>query len=1125
MRRKPVFGNRPFGKRDARLLLVAYFDPNGVETIPQSVVAWQALSGHEVVLLNLWPGREGRMRLPGSLDLAEFDGLVIHPTVSYSPAVVRSLDEGLKITIAAFGGVKILMKQDEQVNAGMLAPLVRDMGFDVVCTCVPPAEQEKIYPRAVIGEDCTLVQTYTGYISVEMRQALPKGPRDLGLTYRGSIQPLAFGRLGYEKRGVGYDMASALKAFPEVRFDISSRWEDRLVGAAWDAFLVRSTAVLGVESGANIFDFDGAVAEWCKTYDERHRGEDVASYTYYKRAHDEFLHTVEGNVNYAQISPRHLEAAAAGAAQVLYEGEYSGVFKQHQHFFPFKRDLSNVDAVVDFLRDEAAQRRMTECAFEEIILDRNNWYESFVATVDSVIDAKLASKGRRPEPRPATRAARPLAYVLCAHDPTIDPRIGWFAETLGRSHDVVVIGTFPFNTVGDGPSLSEGPNGIRILRVERTRHEAGWLPTASELHASAPSEARALLAALVGYAAAPDVLLKRRLGADVAVASELTRFRGLCAYMVNTNAALIGALEELGAPNLVVAADLEALFAAVACKEKTGARIVFDAHEYWPWSYTDFQHWEIEFWSAIEGRLAALADLNVTVTPQLAGRMGHEYGVPFRALPNAATQREGDVAGLEDVFASRAASQPLRVLYQGGFAQGRGLEEVISAWPHLRSDARLALRGPDNPYRRAMIDFAHSLGLNEDRVSFPPAVPESELIHAALEADIGLIPYNPVWFGYRYCCPNKLSQYAAAGLPILSSTTEFVADVVKKNCIGHVIDITDPKRLAALIDELADKRQELVEMGRRARAFFDHAFNWEALTAPVMAEIKALERDFPPRSADFGWLVQGRAQQRGAAAVCSPTLFGGDAEEQSGDVVLFEKGATIVGSSSFCGFPHDAAYLLRQAKLNGYAAAQEGTEVPNWIEIDLGAPRAVESLEVDWYDTNNYPTCYRVLAKTIAEAVWHELVCVVDATNHAAIHRFAPVSFRYLRLEASVFAGQQRMLIRSFRALQADDAQGTAPAVGVKVAPVAPVVVPLEAARDDADDRRIEQLLALSEELEAKRAAGEERIKQLLVLSEELEAKRAAAEQYVAALSAPKRTYFYRLLRKTSTRLFPGNSN
>jgi hypothetical protein len=70
------------------------------------------------------------------------------------------------------------------------------------------------------------------------------------------------------------------------------------------------------------------------------------------------------------------------------------------------------------------------------------------------------------------------------------------------------------------------------------------------------------------------------------------------------------------------------------------------------------------------------------------------------------------------------------------------------------------------------MELAGSLALGEERVSFPSAVSESELIATAAEADIGLIPYNSAYFIYRPCCPNKLSQYLAAGPPILSSHTE-----------------------------------------------------------------------------------------------------------------------------------------------------------------------------------------------------------------------------------------------------------------------------------------------------------------------------------------------------------------
>lgn len=1025
MRKKPVFGRRPFGKRDARLLIVAYFDPNGIETIPQGIEAWQALSRHEIVLMNLWPGREGRVRLPSGLDLRRFDGVIVHPTVSYAPSTVQALDAGIDPPLSEYDGVKILMKQDEQVNAGLLGPLVRDKGFDIVFTCVPPAEQEKVYPRAVIGPDCTLIQTFTGYVSPDMRQRFSRGARDLGLTYRGSIQPLAFGRLGYEKRGVGYDMEAALQPYADVRSDISSRWEDRLSGTEWSNFLARSGVVLGVESGSNIFDFDGSVAEWCRGYDERHRGEDATTYAYYKRAHDEFLHTVEDNVNYAQISPRHFEAAASGAAQLLYEGEYSGLFLPDRHFFPLRKDLSNIDAVMDFLRDDTVQRRMAEAAFEEIILGPANWYEAFVAEADRAVDAKLAAKGRRPAAPARQAQARPLAYIVCAHDPSLDPRIGWMAETLARTCRVVVIGTYPFDTVGDRPRLEERPDGIALLRVERTRHAAEWLPAAGELASGPLSQARGLLASLVGYAAAATPLLRESLGADIAAEAEVARFRELCAYMVNTNAALFGAVQKLGPPNLVVAADLEALYAAVACGETSGARVVFDAHKYWPWSYTDFQHWEIDFWSAMEGRLVSMTDLNISVTPQLAARMGHEYGVSFRSLPNAATHREGDLAAVEAAFAERTANRgPLRILYQGGFAQGRGLEESIRAMDIVQAEVQLILRGPDNEYRQGLVALAHTLGLGEDRVRFAPAVQESELISAALEADVGLIPYNPAWFGYRYCCPNKLSQYAAAGLPILSSTTEFVAGMVRSHDIGFVADVADPARLAAVFDELFAKRDDLVAIGRRARRFFETHFNWDVLVAPVAAEIGSLLEGEVPRSADFGWLdgVRGGADpERGRTVFPPASVFGGGLESGHADLASFEAGASLAGSSPFNPYPNDAALLLREPRPGGYAAALDGTALPHWVAIDLGQPKDVGSVQIEWFDAANRPSRYRLLARTSATSTWVEILSVTEAGDYAATHRLPNLSFRFLRLEAFGFVGQQRMLIRLLRVVASGD--------------------------------------------------------------------------------------------------------
>ncbi len=1024
MKSKPVFGERPFGKKDARFLLIAYFDPNGIETIPEGIVALQAFSRHEISILNMWPGRNAQLVLPSDLDLRTFEGVIVHPTISYFPSTVVNFDSELDVTFQQFEGVKILMKQDEQVNSGQLAPLVQMKRFDIVFTCLPSSEHEKVYPKSIVGDECTLIQTLTGYISPAMRHLYRSGEgRNLGVTYRGSIQPLEFGRLGYEKRGIGYDVVGALATSSAgIAYDISSRWEDRLSGIAWQDFLRGSNVVLGVESGSNIFDYDGKVAKWCREYNARHIGENVASYSYYARAHEEFLHTVEGNVNYAQISPRHFEAASAGAAQLLYEGVYSNLFLPDRHFFSLKKDLSNIDAAIDFMRDEIAQKRMAECAFEEIIMDRRNWYEGFAAKVDDAIDAKLAEKGVRKADQSAVLTERkPLAYVLCAHDPQIDPRVTWVAESLRqKNYEVVVIGTFPLNVIGAETEIKKSENGIHLVRTERTRHLLNWVPNMGELVHGKVSHGRQMLAALADYAGMATPILKRKLGGEVAYSAEVDRFRQICEYMVNTNSALLNVIDKLGPPNLLVGVDLEALFAAVICGETSGAKVVFDAHEYWPYSYTDFQHWEIEFWSAMEGRLAALTDINIGVTPQLCKLMGHEYGVDFRPLPNAASSREGQIFGLDQAFSERLVSNPLRILYQGGFGRGRGLEEIIRAFALVKSEAQLIMRGPPNEYRDQMIDLARSLGMDESRISFPRAVAESELISTALQADIGLIPYNPVWFGYRYRCPNKLSQYAAAGLPILSSTTQFVADIVQKNNIGYVVDISNLEQVAAKIDELNSNRSELAEKGRQARRFFEEAFNWEGLSHDLFEDIMSLTKDMPLRQADldhFGRESEVAFSKYETAFQPTGSLYSPGVDEGLATARL---GASVIGSSAFHPFPNDAAYLIRPKTKRGYASAFEKLDGSPWIEIDLGSIYSTGRIEIEWYSQEDRAVAYRVLHRLDTKAEWNVLVDEESNNRVVATYKFQATKTRFIRLEAVGFAGQPRLIVRGFRILKAE---------------------------------------------------------------------------------------------------------
>src|SRR3546814_2222270 len=177
-----------------------------------------------------------------------------------------------------------------------------------------------------------------------------------------------------------------------------SDWSSDVCSSDLIDFLASARVVPGTQSGSCLFVFDGSVEQWCRKYTERNAHLDPLGEAFYRIAHDEFLYRFEGNVDYAVISPRHFEAAATRSVQLLYEGEYSGVMEPYRHFLPLKRDISNLEELLDMARDEKRAKAITDAAFEEIILNDNYGYDRFVKRVDDAISRKLVEKGRSAPP-------------------------------------------------------------------------------------------------------------------------------------------------------------------------------------------------------------------------------------------------------------------------------------------------------------------------------------------------------------------------------------------------------------------------------------------------------------------------------------------------------------------------------------------------------------------------------------------------------------------------------------------------------------------------------------------------------------------------------------------------------
>jgi glycosyltransferase involved in cell wall biosynthesis len=121
-------------------------------------------------------------------------------------------------------------------------------------------------------------------------------------------------------------------------------------------------------------------------------------------------------------------------------------------------------------------------------------------------------------------------------------------------------------------------------------------------------------------------------------------------------------------------------------------------------------------------------------------------------------------------------------------------------------------------------------------VRFLGRVPYADAVKLLQTADVGVVPHvaNESW---NTTIPNKLFDYMAAGLAVLTSNAKPAARVVDECAAGVIFRDTDAASCAAAIRRLADPefRAECGANGRRAVA---EQFHWELDAARMRGAIE-----------------------------------------------------------------------------------------------------------------------------------------------------------------------------------------------------------------------------------------------------------------------------------------------
>jgi hypothetical protein len=327
----------------------------------------------------------GRVRtFPEWLDLDRFDVLVIH----YSNYFASELhfDARARERIRDFPGLKVLFLQDEYREVDAVVSRIREVGIDVLFTCLPEDEIEKVYPAERLP-GLTRINTLTGFVPEDLVAVNmpPISDRPIDVGFRSRKVPYWLGELGREKWEIVTKFAAAAKGSGLVT-DLSYEEHDRLYGADWLKFFRACKSMLGTESGASVIDFTGEIQRSVEEYVSARpeAGFDEVS--------ERFLRPHEGRIHFNQISPRCFEAAALRTAMVLYEGKYSGVLEPWRHFIPLRKDFGNFSDVLRAIRDTAGLQRMVDRTYREIALNAKYSYRTFVERFDTVVEGELRDR-------------------------------------------------------------------------------------------------------------------------------------------------------------------------------------------------------------------------------------------------------------------------------------------------------------------------------------------------------------------------------------------------------------------------------------------------------------------------------------------------------------------------------------------------------------------------------------------------------------------------------------------------------------------------------------------------------------------------------------------------------------
>ena len=276
-------------------------------------------------------------------------------------------------------------------------------------------------------------------------------------------------------------------------------------------------------------------------------------------------------------------------------------------------------------------------------------------------------------------------------------------------------------------------------------------------------------------------------------------------------------------PDAVYASSphLLAGLAGFALARRWNVPFVLEIRDLWPQVLVDMGHIDqaspvYRSLKRLESFLYTQADAIVVLAQGTTDYLV-DHGVDAQKIvliPNAADPRDFEVSTDRQELRDHYGFNKRTFIYAGAHGPANGLELLLRAAAVSVEDYDVVLVG-DGVDKPELIRCAQALNL--PNVRFFDPVPKSEMPQLLAAADVGVHVLADVPL-FRYgVSPNKVFDYMAAGLPVLTNTPGGVAELVTAAMAGVAVE---PDRLDLGLQQLAqDSTDQLRQYGENGRNF------------------------------------------------------------------------------------------------------------------------------------------------------------------------------------------------------------------------------------------------------------------------------------------------------------------